>query len=105
VNAGGRTPVAGIVHAVAILLAIVFAAGLVGALALPALAGLLVATAWNMSEPHRWRERVKLPPAELALLALTAMLTIFADLTVAIAAGTAIGLVMQRARQFSSRGG
>ena len=105
VNAGGRTPVAGIVHAVAILLAIIFAAGLVGALALPALAGLLVATAWNMSEPHRWRERMHLPPAELGLLALTAVLTIFADLTIAIAAGTAIGLAMQRTRQFSTPGG
>ena len=87
-----------------ILLAVVFAAGLVGALALPVLAGLLVTTAWNMSEPHRWRERMRLPPAELGLLALTAILTMFADLTIAIAAGTAIGIAMQRAGRFSSPG-
>ncbi len=104
VNAGGRTPVAGMVHAIVILLAVVFAAGVVGALALPVLAGLLVTTAWNMSEPHRWKERRDLPLAELGLLGLTALLTIFADLTIAIAAGTAIGLALQRARRFSSPG-
>jgi SulP family sulfate permease len=93
------------VHAIVILFTVVFAAGLVGALALPVLAGLLVTTAWNMSEPHRWRERLELPPAELGLLAVTAILTIFADLTIAIAAGTAIGLAMRRARQISSMGG
>jgi SulP family sulfate permease len=104
VNAGGRTPVAGIVHALVILLAVAFAAGLVGALALPVLAGLLVTTAWNMSEPHRWRERMQLPRADLGLLALTAVLTIFADLTIAIVAGTAIGLALSFARRFSPSG-
>ena len=81
-----------------------FAAGLVGALALPVLAGLLVTTAWNMSEPHRWRERMQLPRTDLALLALTAVLTIFADLTIAIVAGTAIGLALSFARRFSPSG-
>jgi sulfate permease, SulP family len=105
VNAGGRTPVAGIVHALVILLAVAFAAGLVGALALPVLAGLLVTTAWNMSEPHRWAERLSLPRAELGLLALTAVLTVFADLTIAIAAGTAIGLALSFVRRYLARGG
>ena len=105
VNAGGRTPVAGIVHAIVILIAVGFAAGPVGALALPVLAGLLVTTAWNMSEPHRWGERLRLPRAELGLLVLTALLTVFADLTIAIAAGTAIGLAMPYLRRFSARGG
>ena len=105
VNAGGRTPVAGIVHAIVILIAVGFAAGPVGALALPVLAGLLVTTAWNMSEPHRWGERLRLPRAELGLLVLTALLTVFADLTIAIAAGTAIGLAMPYLRRFSVRDG
>lgn len=98
VNAGGRTPVAGMIHAVAILLAILFIAPLVGALALPALAGLLIVTAWTMSEPHRWRNRLRLPKAELALLVFTATLTVLADLTIAIAAGTIIGLVLRLSR-------
>lgn len=95
VNAGGRTPIAGIIHAVAILLAMLLAAPLAGALALPALAGLLIVTAWTMSEPHRWKERLRLRRADLALLLLTATLTVLADLTVAIAAGTVIGLALR----------
>ncbi len=98
VNAGGRTPVAGMVHAVAILLAMTFAAPLAGMLALPALAGLLIVTAWTMSEPHRWPERLRLPPSDLALLLLTATLTVLADLTVAIAVGTVIGLALRLSR-------
>lgn len=99
VNAGGRTPVAGMVHAVVVLLAILLAAPLAGALALPALAGLLIVTAWTMSEPHRWPERLRLPKADLALLLLTAVLTVLADLTVAIAAGTIIGLALRLSRR------
>lgn len=98
VNAGGRTPVAGIIHALTILLAMVFAAPLAGALALPALAGLLIVTAWTMSEPHRWRARLALPRADFGLLLLTATLTVMADLTVAIAAGTIIGLALKLSR-------
>src|SRR5215213_1040031 len=61
VRAGGRTPVAGIVHALIILLITLGAGRLAGYLAMPALAGLLIVTAWIMSEPHRWAERMKLP--------------------------------------------
>ena len=96
VDAGGRTPVAGIVHAALILLAMVLLGPLAGALALPALAGLLVITAWNMSEPHRWGERLAMPRWELALVALTAATTVLVDLTAAIGIGTLLGLAMQR---------
>ncbi len=99
VSAGGRTPVAGIVHAFVILLAMLFAAPLAGSLALPALAGLLIVTAWTMSEPHRWPDRLRLPKADLALLILTVALTVFADLTVAIAVGTMIGLALRLSRR------
>lgn len=98
VNAGGRTPVAGIVHALTILVAMWIAGPFAGALALPALAGLLIVTAWTMTEPHRWPERLKLPRSELGLLLLTAILTVLADLTVAIAVGTTLGLAMRLAR-------
>ena len=98
VNAGGRTPVAGIVHALAILLAMLLAAPLAGALALPALAGLLVVTAWTMAEPHRWPERLRMPRADLAVLVGTAALTVLTDLTLAIAVGTVLGLLVRAAR-------
>lgn len=98
VNAGGRTPMAGMVHAVVILLAMLFVAPLAGSLALPALAGLLIVAAWTMSEPHRWPDRLRLPKADLAVLLLTAALTVFTDLTVAIAMGTMIGLALRLSR-------
>lgn len=96
VEAGGRTPMAGIIHALFILAAMVALAPLAGELALPALAGLLIVTAWAMSEPHRWGERLALPRAELALLVATAVMTVFLDLTVAILAGTIVGLALDR---------
>jgi len=95
VRAGGRTPVAGIVHALIILAVMLLAAPLAGYLAMPALAGLLIVTAWTMSEPHRWPERLRAPRADLALLLLTMTLTVLADLTVAIAVGTASGLALR----------
>lgn len=98
VNAGGRTPVAGMIHALVVLAAMVLVAPLAGALALPALAGLLVVTAWTMSEPHRWGERLKMPRADLGLLVLTAAMTVLADLTLAIATGTVLGLALRLSR-------
>lgn len=98
VRAGGRTPLAGIVHALAILVFVVAAAPLAGYLAMPALAALLIVTSWSMSEPHRWRERLKLRPADRFLLFLTMTLTVVSDLTVAIAVGTAIGLAQRLSR-------
>ena len=92
VRAGGRTPVAGIVHAAVILLVMVAAAPLAGYLAMPALAGLLIVTAWVMSEPHRWPDRLRAPWSGQFLLFVTFALTLFSDLTVAIAVGTALGL-------------
>ena len=92
VRAGGRTPVAGIIHAAVILLITVAAAPLAGYLAMPALAGLLIVTAWTMSEPSRWRERLKLRPADRLLLLLTMVLTVASTLTIAIAVGTMLGL-------------
>jgi SulP family sulfate permease len=99
VRAGGRTPVAGIVHAFAILLFTLAAASLTGYLAMPALAGLLIVTAWIMSEPARWRERMALRTEDRTLLFLTAILTIASNLTVAIAVGTGLGLALRLVRR------
>jgi SulP family sulfate permease len=99
VKAGGKTPVAGLIHALAILLMMLLAAPLVGALALPALAGLLILTAWNMSEPHKWREHAKMPLEDRLLLVLTLVLTVVADLAVAIGVGVALGLALRLRRR------
>lgn len=98
VNAGGRTPVAGMIHALFVLLILIVAAPFAGALALPALAALLVVTAWTMSEPHRWHDRLRLPRADFLLLLGTAAMTVLADLTVAIAVGTMTGLAIRMSR-------
>ncbi len=95
VNAGGKTPVAGVLHAVFIFLIMLLAAPLAGYLALPALAGLLLITAWNMSEPHKWRSYWAEPVEQRALLVLTLVLTVVADLTVAIGTGVALGLLLR----------
>ncbi len=103
VRAGGVTPVAGIVHALTILLVMVAAAPLAGYLAMPALAGLLIVTAWVMSEPHRWPERLRAPPADRLLLFLTFALTVLTTLTIAIVVGTALGLALRYMRRDLSR--
>jgi SulP family sulfate permease len=99
VRAGGKTPVAGIVHALTILLVMLLVAPLAGYLAMPALAGLLILTAWNMSEPHRWRGYMRSRPSDRLLLLLTLVLTVFADLTVAIGVGVTVGLALRLRRQ------
>ncbi|MBD3729987.1 MAG: SulP family inorganic anion transporter [Sphingomonadales bacterium] len=99
VRAGGRTPVAGIVHALAVLLVMIVAAPLAGYLAMPALAALLLITAWNMSEPHKWPSYWAAPASERFLLLLTLVLTVLADLTVAIGVGVAFGLALRLRQQ------
>lgn len=99
VKAGGRTPVAGIIHALSIFLIMLFASSLAGELALPALAGLLLLTAWNMSEPHKWREYAKLRMEDRVLLVLTLVLTVVADLAMAIGTGVALGLALRLRRR------
>ncbi len=95
VRAGGKTPVAGMIHALAILVVLLVAAPLAGYLAMPALAALLMITAWNMSEPHKWKLYWAEPVANRALLILTLALTVLADLTIAIGVGVAVGLALR----------
>lgn len=95
VRAGGRTPVAGLVHAVMILAIMQVAAPLAGQMAMPALAAVLVLTAWNMTEPHKWRSYMAAPVPDRVLLLLTFGLTVAVDLTVAIGAGVLGGFLLR----------
>jgi sulfate permease, SulP family len=95
VRAGGKTPVSGLVHAVTILIVMMLAAPLAGYMAMPALAGLLVLTAWNMTEPHKWRQHWSASWGDRLLLVLTLVLTVAVDLTVAIGVGVALGLLLR----------
>jgi SulP family sulfate permease len=100
VRAGGRTPLAGIFHALVILAVMMLAAPLAGYLAMPAMAGLLLITAWNMSEPQHWRAHLTTGRvSDRVLLVLTMVLTVLADLTVAIGVGVALGLALRLRRR------
>ena len=99
VQAGGKTPVAGIIHAITVLAIMMTAAPLAGSMAMPALAALLIVTAWNMSEPHKWASYFSARPSDKFLLLLTLILTVAADLTVAIGVGVAFGLAIRLHRR------
>ncbi|MBR1427055.1 MAG: sulfate permease [Paludibacteraceae bacterium] len=94
INSGGRTPVAGLVHAVVLLLVLLFMGGLVGMIPMPCLAAVLVMVAYNMSG---WRTIVGMlrdPKSDLAVLAVTFLLTVVFDLTVAIEVGMLLSVVL-----------
>lgn len=99
IRAGGQTPVAGIIHALTLLAFVYLAAPLVGYLAMPALAGLLILTAWNMAEPHHWPRYMRTRPSDRLLLILTLVLTLLVDLSLAIGVGVALGLALRIRRR------
>jgi hypothetical protein len=72
---------------------------LAGYLAMHALAGLLILTAWLMSEPSRWAERPMLRAGDRALFFMTMILTVASNLTIAIPVGTFAGLALRLVRK------
>jgi len=94
INNGGRTPVAGIVHAVVLLLILLFLSPLTRHIPMACLAGVLVIVSYNMSEWRTIRGMMKNPKADLAVLFTTLLLTVIFDLTIAIAAGLLMAVVM-----------
>lgn len=99
VRAGAQTPVAGIIHAAVLLLVMLLAAPLAGFLALPALAAVLILTAWNMSEPHKWQGYLAAPVTDRMLMLVTLVLTVVVDLSVAIIVGVALGIAVRYFRK------
>jgi SulP family sulfate permease len=93
VRAGATSPVAGIVHAVALLLVLLVAAPLAEHVPLAALAGILLFVAWNMFEGHQFARLRKFPPGYRMLLVGTFVLTIVFDLTVAVQVGLVLACV------------
>ena len=99
IKAGGKTPVAGIVHAVVLLLMMLVTAPLSGHLAMPALAALVIIIAWDMTEPHKWGEYARAKVSDKGLLFLTLVLTVLVDLSVAIGVGVSIGLALRLSKR------
>lgn len=87
IRSGARTPMAGVLHAVFLLVFMLSLAPLMSYVPLSALAAVLLMVAWNMSEVHRFRQLLKSPRGDAAVLLVTFVLTVAVDLTVAIEVG------------------
>jgi SulP family sulfate permease len=94
IRSGARTPVAGMTHAVTLLLILLFAAPLARHIPLAMLAGVLCIVSDDMGEWHEIPEVVKLGPAEAAVWGITFILTVLADLTVAVEAGMILAALL-----------
>lgn len=103
VKNGGRTPVAGMVHAISLLLIMLFAGKWAALIPMGTLAGILVVVAYNMSEWRHFRSVLRGPRGDVAVLLTTFLLTVLVDLTVAIEIGMllAVFLFMRKMIQFS----
>ncbi|MBQ2026910.1 MAG: STAS domain-containing protein [Alistipes sp.] len=94
INNGGRTPIAGIVHTVVLLLVLLFLGGLVGAIPMPCLAGVLIMVSYNMSGWRTIRSMCRQSRSDIAILFTTMLLTIIFDLTIAIEVGLGLAVVL-----------
>jgi sulfate permease, SulP family len=103
VKSGAQTPMAGMVHAIVLFLIILFLAPIVSKIPLAALASVLIVVAWNMSEVHYFFALLRAPRGDIAILLTAFLLTVFVDITFAIALGMilAMFIFMKRMSDFS----
>ena len=102
INNGGRTPVAGVVHTLVLLLVLLFLGSLVKLIPMCCLAGVLVMVSYNMSG---WRTIVSMCKSSMSgtsVLFVTLLLTVFFDLTLAIEVGLVMAIVMFMKRAMES---
>jgi SulP family sulfate permease len=104
VKSGGKTPIAGMVHALTLLVIMMVAAPLASHIPLAALAAVLVVVAWNMAEIDHFRYILRAPGSDVAVLLATFGLTVFTDLTVAVGVGMVLAsmLFMKRMADVSN---
>ncbi|HTV79919.1 MAG TPA: sulfate permease [Steroidobacteraceae bacterium] len=104
VRSGGRTPVAGMVHALFLLLFMVVLAPVLQYIPLAALAAVLLVVAWNMAEIDSFRHLMQGPIGDRVVLLVTFTLTVMFDLTIAIEVGIALAafLFMHRMAELVS---
>ena len=104
VKNGGRSPVSGMVHALVLLLVLLFAMPLAALIPMPAIAAILLVVAYNMSE---WRKFVKMtvkaPKGEVLVLICTCVLTVAFDLVVAIAVGLSLSLLLYLLKKYREK--
>jgi SulP family sulfate permease len=103
VKTGAQTPMAGMIHAITLLLILYFLAPVVSEIPLAALSAVLVMVSWNMSEARHFIRLLKTPMEDRIILVTAFLLTVFIDLTVAISVGMILAsfLFMKRMSQIS----
>ena len=94
INNGGKTPVAGLIHAVVLFLILLFLMPLAQYIPMACLAGVLVVVSYNMSEWRTFRALLKNPKSDITVLLITFFLTVIFDLTVAIEVGLVIACLL-----------
>lgn len=103
IKSGARTPVAAIVHAITLLLIMMFFGKWAALIPMPTLAAILIFVSYNMSEYHAFLKLLKSPKSDVAVLVVTFLLTVLIDLTVAIQVGVVLAafLFLQRMSEVS----
>src|SRR5207249_10262120 len=98
VKNGGRTPVAGMVHSVTLLLIALFFGRWAGLIPMATLAAILAVVAYGMSEWRTFKAEFRAPKSDVVVLLTTFLLTVLVDLTVAIEVGMVLAafLLMRR---------
>ena len=94
VKNGGRTPIAGIVHSIALLLIMIFFMNYAKLIPMSVLAGILIVVAYNMSEWRSFISIIKGSPFDSIVLVSTFLLTVLVDLTVAIQVGIVLASLL-----------
>ncbi|WP_345974322.1 SulP family inorganic anion transporter [Sulfurimonas sp. HSL3-7] len=94
VKNGGRTPIAGIVHSLTLLMIMLFFGSLAKLIPMSALAGILIVVAYNMSEWRSFRAILKDSPFDVIVLLSTFFLTVLVDLTIAIEVGVVLSALL-----------
>ena len=94
INNGGRSPIAGVVHAAVLMMVLLFMGKLVGLIPMPCLAAVLIMVAYSMSGWKTVVGLIKHPNRDLWVLLITFFLTVIFDLTVAIEVGILLAMVL-----------
>lgn len=93
INNGGRTPVAGLIHAIVLLLILLFLMPLAQYIPMACLAGVLVIVSYNMSGWRTFKALLNNPKSDVTVLLITFFLTVIFDLTIAIEVGLLIACI------------
>jgi SulP family sulfate permease len=94
IRSGALTPVAGIVHALTLLIVLLVAAPLASYIPMPVLAAILLVVSYNMGEWHEIPKLLKLTKTDISVWLVTFALTVFADLTLAVEVGMILAALL-----------